>query len=184
MRKLSLILLCLLSLGAPRLLAAQVTSGPSADAKIGALKVVAATGDSAGKEVDFAAERKEKPTIYAFVQADKWDRPVARFLKTIDQELAKSHNDVQVVAVWLTDNAEASKAYLPRAQDSLKFEQTTLAVFPGEKKGPDGWGINSDAYLTVVVAENQRATARFGYRSVNETDAPSVLEKLKKPAGK
>src|SRR5438128_2143481 len=105
---------------APRGVDAQVTSGPSAESKVEALKAVAATGDSAGKEVDFAAERQEKPTIFVFVQADKWDRPVARFLRTLDQDLAKSRNDVQIVAVWLTDDVEQSKAYLPKAQDSLK----------------------------------------------------------------
>jgi hypothetical protein len=53
-------------LAAPRMLTAQVNSGPSADSKIEALKVVAATGDSAGKEADLAAERKEKPAHVSY----------------------------------------------------------------------------------------------------------------------
>ena len=59
MSRLAMPIVCLLILVAPRLLAAQVTSGPSADAKIETLKVVAATGDSAGKEVDLATAIKE-----------------------------------------------------------------------------------------------------------------------------
>src|SRR5207302_1702303 len=115
-----------------------------------------------------------KPTIFVFVQADKWDRPVARFLRTLDQDLAKSRNDVQIVAVWLTDDVEQSKAYLPKAQDSLKLAQTTFAVYPGDKNGPAGWGVNPNAHLTAVVAENRKVTASFGYRSINETDVPPV----------
>jgi hypothetical protein len=160
-------------------LQAQVESGPKAGGKIPALKVVAATGDAAGKDVDYASERKEKPTIYVFVQADAWDRPMARFLRELDQTLAKDRTDVQVIAVWLTDDAAKSKEYLPRAQESLKLSQTIFAVYPGEKSGPEGWGLGSEARVTAVVAENGKVVASFGFGSVNETDAPPVLKKLK-----
>src|SRR2546427_6888489 len=92
---------------------AQVESGPRAGSKVAALKVITATGEGAGNEVDYAAERGVKPTIYIFVQADKWDRPTARFLRALDQELAKRSDDGQVIAVWLTDDVEKAKEYLP-----------------------------------------------------------------------
>src|SRR5262249_52050558 len=90
-------LLLLAFVFAPGTLRAQVESGPSAGGKVEALKAVAATGDNAGKEVDYAAERKEKPTIFAFVRADRWDRPAARFLRALDQALAKDRNDVHII---------------------------------------------------------------------------------------
>ena len=158
---------------------AQVESGPRAGSKVEALKVVTATGDNAGKELDYAAERNEKPTVFVFVQADKWDRPLARFLKTLDRELIKSRKDTHVVAIWLTDDADKAKEYLLRAQESLKLEQTTFAVYPGEKGGPAGWGINTDAHLTAIVAQDRKVTASLGFRSVNETDVPAVLKHLK-----
>lgn len=164
---------------APGTLRAQVESGPSVGSKVDRLMVVAATGDAAGKDVDYAAARNEKPTIFIFVAADKWDRPMARFLRAVDQSLAKDRTDVQIIAVWLTDDVAKSKEYLPKAQESLKLSQTTFAVYTGEKGGPPGWGINSDAHLTAVVATDRKVVARFGYRSLNETDAPAVLEKLK-----
>jgi hypothetical protein len=160
-------------------LRAQVESGPKEGARVPAVKVAVATGDAAGKDLDFAAERKDKPTIYVFVRADAWDRPMARFLREIDQTLAKDRTDVQVVAVWLTEDAAKSKEYLPRAQESLKLSQTTFAVYPGEKSGPEGWGLNSEARLTAVVAQDGKVTASFGFGSLNETDAPAVLKKLK-----
>ena len=168
------ITLVLLMAGALR---AQIDSGPSAGGKVEALKAVAATGDDAGKEVDYAAERKAKPTIFVFVQSDKWDRPVARFLKTLDKEL--SAKDAHIVAVWLTDDVDKAKAYLPKAQQSLQMTQTTFAVFPGDQSGPAGWGINADAHVTAVVTQDQKVIASFGYRSLNETDVPAVLKKLK-----
>jgi hypothetical protein len=143
------------------------------------LKAVAATGDAAGKEVDYATERKERPTLFVFVQADRWDRPVARFLRALDQALAKDRNDVQIIAVWLTDDVAKAKDYLPKAQEALQLSLTTFAVYPGDKGGPAGWGINADAHVTAVVAQDQQVSASFGFRSVNETDAPPVLKQLK-----
>lgn len=162
-----------------RPLLAQVDSGPKPGSKVEGLKVFAATGESSGEELDFAAQQKDKQTIYAFVQADKWDRPVARYLKTIDEALAKSHPDVQVIAVWLTGDVEKAKAYLPKAQESLKMAQTIFAVHPGDNSGPAGWGINDQAHITVVVAKDAKVTANFAYRSVNETDSPALLKELK-----
>lgn len=157
----------------------QTRSGPDAGSKVESLKVFAATGEDAGNEVDYAARRTDKPTIYVFVQADKWDRPLGRFLKVLDQELAKDRQDVAVIAVWLTDDVEKSKEYLPRAQESIKLEQTVLAVYPGDKNGPPGWSINPGAHLTAIVVEGGQTVASLGYRSVNDLEVPNVLGKLK-----
>lgn len=158
---------------------ADVQSGLTAETNVPALKVVAATGDQAGQEADLAALRKDKPTIYIFVPSDKFDRPMARFIKTVDQTLAHQRRDVQIIAVWLSDDVAQSKEYLPRAQNSLNLAQTTLAVHPGGKGGAGDWGINPDAHITVVVAEGDQVTASFGFVSVNETNATAVVEKLK-----
>ena len=153
-----------------------VRAQDSADKKTPVLKVHDVTGANAGKEVDYAADRKERPTVYAFIRADAFDRPMARFLKKLDDALPK---DAYVVAVWLTDDADKTKDYLPRVQESLKFKSTALTFYPGEKAGPDGWGINADSRLTVVVADKGRVAASFDYQSVNETNVPEVEKALK-----
>ena len=144
-------------------LVAQTNSGPADGNRIEPLKVVAVTGADAGQAIDIAAQRAEKPTIYIFVQADKWDRPVARFLKTLDKELSNSRPDVAIAAIWLTDNVDESKDYLPRAQQSLNLSQTTLAVYPGDKNGPPGWSINPGAHLTAIVAQDNRVTPALAF---------------------
>jgi len=159
-------------------LIAQTDSGPKAGDKVEPLKVHVATGDDAGKEKDVAAQQAKKTAVFVFVQAEKWDRPMARFLRTLDEELGKNHADVAVAAVWLTDDVDKSKDYLPNAQKSLKLTQTTFAVHPGDKAGPKGWGINPDAHLTAVVTRSGKVIASFGFVSINETDVPAVVKKL------
>jgi hypothetical protein len=105
---------------------------------------------------------------------------MARFLRKVDESVAKESEDAYVVAVWLTEDVDKTKAYLPRAQQSLKFQNTALTCFTGDKSGPNDWAINADAHLTVVVTNKGRVAKRFGYRSVNESDAPAVLDAVKR----
>jgi hypothetical protein len=156
--------------------AQDVTSGPTKGEEVPALKVFDATGPHKDKDVDYAAERGDKPTVYVFIQADQWDRPMARFLKKLDGVLDQ---DAFLVAVWLTDDPAKTKEYLPLAQQSLQFQSAALTCFTGEKAGPKGWNLNADAHATVVVASRRKVAATFGYRSVNETDVPAVRDALK-----
>jgi hypothetical protein len=55
---------------------ADVNSGPTVGERPPALKVLALTGDEEYQELDYREERKEKPTVYVFVRADRFDRPV------------------------------------------------------------------------------------------------------------
>lgn len=159
---------------------AQVVSGPAVGDPLKPLKVFAVTGEMKDKEVDYAAERKDRPTIYVFVQSDKFDRPMNRFLKTLDGKVNERYSGACIVAVWLTDDKEKSKEYLPRLQMSVRYQTTALTYYTGEKTGPNDWNINTDAHITVVVTNKAKVTAAFGYRSINDTDVPAVEDALKK----
>jgi hypothetical protein len=157
---------------------AQTNSGPSVGSKLEPLNVKAITGSNAGETIDFVKAREGKPTVYVFIQADKWDRPVARFLKTLDQDLGMDRQEVAIITTWLTDDVEKTSEYLPRAQQSINLSQTTLAVYPGDKGGPPGWSINDSFHLTAIIAAGNRVVASFAYRSLNETNVPEVVAKL------
>jgi hypothetical protein len=163
---------------------ADVDSGPTPGDKVPPLKILSVVGDEENKEIDAAKARGEKPTVYMFVRADRWTRPVARAIKTLDQEVDKLGVEAKLVAVWLTDEKEKTKEYLPRAQQALDLDVTTLALHPELTNGPENWGINADADLTVVVATEQKVAARFGFVAPNEKVVREVLAALKKAAKK
>jgi hypothetical protein len=157
---------------------ADVESGPKEGDKVAPLKVHAVTGEPRDKEVDYAELRKGKPTIYVFVAAKEFDRPMFRYIKKLDESVGEN---ASVVAVWLTEDADKSKEYLPKI--AQYFNATALAVL-GKSAGPAGWGINADARLTAVVADKGRVVRSFGYLSLNETDAADVVKALKKATKK
>jgi hypothetical protein len=102
----------------------------------------------------------------------------------LDGAVPKTSKDAAVLAVWLTEEPELAKDYLPKAQRSRKLDATALTVFPGKPAGPDGWAANPDASLTAVVVNDGKVAASFGYNSVNETVVPQVEAALKKALGK
>jgi hypothetical protein len=169
-RLLSVSLLALLAAG---LAHADVASGPNEAEKVAPLKVYAVTGEPKDKEVDYAELRNDKPTVYVFVSAKDFDRPMFRFLKKLDEDAG---DEGLVVAVWLTEDADKSKEYLPRI--AQYFKGAALTVFAGTA-GPKDWAINADARLTAVVAHKGKVVKSFGYISLNETDVPAVVETLK-----
>jgi hypothetical protein len=160
--------------------AQDVSSGPDKDAKVPALKVFDATGPNKDKHVDYAAARKNKPTIYLLIRADKFDRPMNRFMKGLDGQVKKDSEDAYIIAVWLTDDVDKAKERLPAVQQSVQYENTALTIFTDGKDGPENWHPNADAYLTVVLANKGKVAATFGYQSVNETDVKAVRAAFRK----
>ena len=160
-------------------------SGPKAGSKVEKLKAFGVAGPVENKEADFAAERKDAPTVYLFVAAQEGGlpvggRPAGRFMKKLDEEIGKVDGAL-IVAVWLGDKAfDKHKEYLPKINMSLKFEKTQLAAFDGEKSGPNGWAINGDTHVTAVVVNKAKVVKSFAFTSVNETDVRAVLGELKK----
>ena len=173
-----------LLLGGPLLGLADVPSGPQAGSSLPALQAYGVVGLVEGKEVDFVQQRRNALTVYVFVPAEdngipKGGRPVARFLKSLDEQIGR-WNEAAVVAIWLGEKAfQQHQEYLPRFQQSLRLSRTSLAVYAGDLSGPPQWGINPQATLTVVVAHRGRVVRSLSYDSVQDTDVPTVIEVLK-----
>jgi hypothetical protein len=165
--------------------AGDIPSGPDAGSPLRPCPVAVIVGGQEGQTLDITADRGGKPTVFLFVQADRFDRPTARFIRAIDQALGAGIDDAPKaasVAIWLTDTPEKSREYLPRAQQSLKLEKTTWSIFDGPSRGPDGWSINDAATLTAVVVRGGKVVQSFGYQSLGEVEPREVLQTLKKPA--
>lgn len=140
------------------------------------LEAIVCVGEQVGQKVDLAKARGIKPTVYMFIQWEHWDRPTARLLREIDQQIKEKVTDGGVVAVWLTDEGpERMQEHLPRVQQSIKLGMTTYAVWPGNAFGPADWNLTRDDHVTIVTAKGGKTAGRHTFRSTNEDDAPKVL---------
>jgi hypothetical protein len=157
----------------------EIVSGPELGKTVPSLPVYVVTGPQAEKTVDFVQDRQDKPTLFFIVQHAYWGRPVARFLKTLDTELEKQADGAEGVAVWFSDDPAPLKEHLPRVQMSLNFAKTVLGVYEGKKIGPEGWGLNDAAAVTVVYVVKGKVVKNLAFDSIDEASAPAVLEALK-----
>jgi hypothetical protein len=155
---------------------ADVNSGPAVGTEMQELTVFGVTGDVQNEEVDFVAQREGNPTLYCFVPADKWNRQTARLMKALDDRISEVDPEAAIVAVWLTEDPDASKEYLPRAQQSLQLENTSLAVDTSDPLGPLEWAVNLNADFTVIVVQDGQVKRTFGFVSANDTLADTVIE--------
>ncbi|MGC3969476.1 MAG: hypothetical protein QM775_19575 [Pirellulales bacterium] len=129
--------------------------------------------------LDASAAAMSKPIVYVIIPSSRWDRPVARFLKTLDDKLPGVSATAEVRAVWLSGDKNATQEYLPKVMQSLQLQRTNLGVFPDES-GPEGWQPGNDAQAFVVVGHQGKNTAEFKFGSVNETDVESVTNAVAK----
>lgn len=166
-------------LGRAAIADSDLISGPEPGKSLPALKVLDVTGPQKDKELDYVAERKDRPTVYLFLR--EFDRPIARFMKLLDTALVEDGGERMSVAVWIHGELEKNKEYLPRVQMSLKMEKTAMTTFRGDPTVP-GWELHGDARVTVLVAAKGKVAARFGYVSVNDTLVREVRQALTKAA--
>jgi hypothetical protein len=164
---------------ASAILGSDLESGLKAGESAPQLTIYAITGESKEKSLDIVKQRGELPTVFLFLNSAKFDRPIARYMRELDQKSADACEKVHVVAIWVQGDLEKNKDYLPKVHQSLKFDRTTLASFETDQL-PNGWGLNSDAHLTTIVVHKGKVLKSFAYQSTNDKDVPAVLEVLKK----
>src|SRR5688572_6354823 len=61
--------------------------GPAVGAKVPKLEIDVMQAGGDFQKSDAAKPAAETPTVFLFVKSDKWDRPVARFMKVLDGKL-------------------------------------------------------------------------------------------------
>lgn len=155
-------------------------AGPKVGEQVPKLAAAVLQADTNYEDADLAATSREKFVVYLLVNSAKFDRPIARFLKTLDMKLREYGATPELVDVWITADADQTREYLPKVRQSLQFEHTTLAIVADDGNGPADWNVTSDASLTVVVADRGKVAAVFEYQSTNETDVPKVGEAISK----
>jgi hypothetical protein len=158
---------------------ADVESGPKEGEKAAELEALGVVGLNAGKEADFVAERKDDVTVYLFINAEKFDRPMNQFIKKLDAALPGVSDKAASVGVWVNGDKDKLKDRLAAIQKSVMYENTSLAIYDGNVADLKGWAINTSAHLTAVVVHKGKVLKSFAYESVNGTDVKAVEDVLK-----
>lgn len=162
-----------------------IESGPTIGARLSPLNVKLVENGTATESQDVVLAHLEHPTVYLLVNAARFDRPAAAYIRGIDtlvQELQRRDPLAGLVVVWLTDETTRGVERVAAIQRALRLPATHWSVSADGAIGSEGWGINDRAAVTAVLANGREVVARFGYDAVNETNAVDLkraIDKLK-----
>jgi hypothetical protein len=157
-----------------------IKAGPEVGKPIPELKLSQIHGADAGKEVDARELAKPASTIFITIRKDKWDRPVARVLRQLDEAVAKQDSKAQIVIVWVSKDADHAKEYLPKAQQSLKLSASSWNHFNGEVYDAAGWQLSGDGPLNIIITKAGKVHWGRAFATVDEKIVNKVTEALAK----
>lgn len=164
---------------------ADVESGPAVGQVVSSLKVSPVENGQPGQVIDVSVQHGEQPTVYVFLSGSRFDRPAGRFIKTLDTAMQKRqmlHPTLQVVIVYMVDDAAMGATRVTAIQGSLKLAASQWTVWKDGATSPDGWAVNDRASVTAVVVDKKIVTANFGFDSINDTVVPMIDAEVAKIA--
>jgi len=162
----------------------KLKSGPQQGESIGAFyvtKVAGAENDGVaeGKNLCYRCRNGSRPQVIVFARSNS--PQVASLVQQLDKAVESNpSSDLRVFVNILGENKEDA------TESAKKFAQTSSAknipfVVPNEfGNGPDNYGINPNAELTVVMAVDQGVKANFAARKADRLNVDNVMKNLNK----
>lgn len=180
---LAAVIACATSLSAEEA-AKQLKSGPQTGDSIGAFYVTklcgaAEDGVDEGKNLCYRCRNGSRPQVIVFTRSA--DPKVAQLVKKLDKAIAE--NEDSQLRVFVNFMGEDKEDVIDSAK---KFAAKSKAknvpfVLPNEfENGPDNYGINAKADITVVMASETKVKANYAVANAKELNVDAVVANLSK----
>ena len=168
------------------LTAAEPVSGPKVGEKAGGFEVLAATGDRAGKTLDYLAALDKKPVLLIFVRDKDKTRPAYGFLRVLDQYgQLRQPEGLEVLIVRVAADQEAAVKYSQLLNEKLNIKSTAVVSTAGAS-GPQEYALNEDAEMTVLLLDKEHKvvsnTARRAPERQDFAEVRTAIDKLLGPS--
>lgn len=128
-------------------------SGPKVGDAPPGFEVDVATGDLAGMQLDLLNRWKDKPVLLIF-----WSevtRPSFGLLRQLDKYgRLRQPEGLEVLIVRVSDKPDEDKKHARLLHDNYEIK-APAGVAKGGRNGPDNYGLNTDAGMTVVLLDKQ-----------------------------
>lgn len=163
---------------------AQLKSGLQAGDSLGAFyvtKIAGAEDDGVeqGKNLCYRCRNGAKPQVIVFTRST--DKKVARLLKQLDKAIAENEDSQLRVFVNLLGDDKEELTSKAKEFASTSKTQNVPFVVPNEfENGPEDYGINSQAEVTITLACDSQVKASHAFAKADDLKVQSVLKDLKK----
>lgn len=164
--------------------AEEIKSGLKEGADIGAFNVTKCAGAESdgvdvGKNLCYRCKNGARPQVMVFTRST--DDKVVALVKQLDAEL-KKHEDEQLRAFVnvLGDSKAAATEQAKKLATASKAEQVPFVVPNEVENGPEDYGINAKADVTIIIANKSKVVANRAVASAKDLDVEAVLSDVKK----
>jgi hypothetical protein len=161
-----------------------VKSGPQAGDSLGAFyvtKVAGAEDDGVDQNANlcYRCRNGRRPQVIVFTRAA--DGKVAELVAKLDQAVAQNADaKLRVFVNVLGEDKADATDHAKKLASETKAKNIPFVVPNEFENGPDNYGINAKAAITVTMASELGVKASHAAGSANELDIASVLSDLKK----
>lgn len=158
------------------------TSGLEVGKSAPGFEMQVATGDEAGKAVDYLKKWDKKPVLVIFV--GEMTRPAFGLLQQLDKYgRLRQPEGLEVLIVRVAADAEAANRQAQVLFEKYEVKSPSGTVAEG-KAGPKDYGLNEDAQVTVLLLDKQHKVAHnLARRAADRTDFAAVREGIDKLLG-
>lgn len=165
-------------------LAADVKSGLKVGEDVGPFdvtKLAGADNDGVkiGQQLCYRCKNSARPQVMVFTRSS--DEKVVAFVKKLDAELAKnSDKQLRAFVNYLGENKEAAAAAAKKLCAQTKAENVPFVVPNEFENGPEDYGLNAKAEVTVLVAKEGKVTANHAFAKAKDLDVESIIKDVEK----
>ncbi|MEM8733556.1 MAG: hypothetical protein AAGG44_05020 [Planctomycetota bacterium] len=179
----SLAVACMLMFSAAAF-AEGIKSGLEEGDRIGAFNVTKCAGAEAdkvavGEKLCYRCKNGSRPQVMVFTRST--DEKLAKLLGKLDQAVTK-HEDSQLRAFVnvLGESRDAASDEAKKLAKASKAENIPFVVPVEFENGPENYGINPKAEITIIFANESKVVANYSVATLKDLEMKSVMGGLEK----
>jgi hypothetical protein len=161
----------------------KVKSGLQAGKPIGAFyvtKVAGAEEDGVkvGDNLCYRCRNGARPQVMVFTRST--DKNVVKLIESLDKVIASSTDqDVRAFVNILGENKDEASESAAKFAKSTKAKNVPIVVPNEAENGPDNYGLNAKAEVTIIIANKSKVSANVAVASAKDLDIDAVVASVK-----
>ena len=165
-------------------IAEEVKSGLQEGESIGAFyvtKVCGAEEDNvpANENLCYRCKNGSRPQVIVFTRST--DDKVVSLVKKLDAQVSKNEEaQLRAFVNMLGDSKEAATDEVKKLAAATKAKSIPFVVPNENENGPDNYGINPKAEVTIIFANDGKVVANWAVSKVADLDVDLALKAVKK----
>lgn len=170
--------------GSASAFAGEVTSGLKAGESIGPFNVTKLAGAEddgveVGKNLCYRCKNGARPQVMVFTRSS--DAKVTALVKKLDEQVAKnSDKQLRAFVNVLGESKDAAGDAAKKLATSTKASKVPFVVPNEFENGPEDYGLNAKAEITVLVANEGKVVSTIAYTKAGELDVDAVSKAVEK----